>query len=187
VLGRRLPSPRRREILRLIWTGEHKDGAMPDGGALPDVPRRARSRLPSARPDEGPAVNVGRKGRCRYTAPTASLFPWRLKPRVGASNICGTERLWRLKLHAETGRSRGRRNRAAATKRRRKKPMGPVPPREPSLSYGQDAPDLRRAAEGNRFRFFTDSRALGRVGRGRKAPRRFKRGGAVFAWIFRYQ
>ena len=58
-----IASPRRREILRLVWDGEQQAGAI--ASAMPDVTHGAVSLHLRALLEAG-AVDVRTEGRCRY-------------------------------------------------------------------------------------------------------------------------
>src|SRR5215467_4189311 len=73
-----IASPRRREILRLIWDEEKQAGAI--AGAMP----------------------VRTEGRCRYYSADRE----RLKHVSGALERMWDDALWRLKLHAELEETR---------------------------------------------------------------------------------
>jgi len=105
-----IASPRRREILRLIWTGEKQAGAI--AGAMPDVTFGAISLHLRALMDAG-AVNVRTEGRCRYYRADRE----RLKHVSGALERMWDDALWRLKLQAELEESR----RGPAPRRKRKR------------------------------------------------------------------
>ena len=105
-----IASPRRREILRLIWTGEQQAGAI--AGAMPDVTFGAVSLHLRALMDAG-AVTVRTEGRCRYYTADRE----RLKHVSGALEHMWDDALWRLKLHAELEESR----RGPAPRRKRKR------------------------------------------------------------------
>jgi DNA-binding transcriptional ArsR family regulator len=105
-----IASPRRREILRLIWTGEKQAGAI--AGAMPDVTFGAISLHLRALMDAG-AVNVRTEGRCRYYRADRE----RLKHVSGALERMWDDALWRLKLQAELEKSR----RGPAPRRKRKR------------------------------------------------------------------
>ena len=105
-----IASPRRREILRLIWTGEKQAGAI--AGAMPDVTFGAISLHLRALMDAG-AVNVRTEGRYRYYRADRE----RLKHVSGALERMWDDALWRLKLQAELEESR----RGPAPRRKRKR------------------------------------------------------------------
>jgi DNA-binding transcriptional ArsR family regulator len=94
-----LSSPRRREILRLVWEGEQEAGAI--HRAMPDVTFGAVSQHLKALLAAG-LVEQRRDGRSRlYQARRAALGP------VGAAlESMWNDALWRLKLRAELVESR---------------------------------------------------------------------------------
>ena len=107
-----LASPRRREILRLVWRRELAAGAI--HGAMPDVSFGAVSLQLRALAEAG-LVECRREHRHRYyRARRDSLGP------VGAAlEEMWNDALWRLKLQAELEQTRrGPRSR----RRRRKQP-----------------------------------------------------------------
>ena len=107
-----IASPRRREILRLLWTNERSAGAI--HSAMPDVTFGAVSLHLKALAEAG-MVRVRREGRQRmYTARREALGP------IGSMlEQMWADALWRLKLHAELEQTRrGPRARRAATGRR---------------------------------------------------------------------
>jgi DNA-binding transcriptional ArsR family regulator len=108
-----IASPRRREILRLLWAGEKQAGAIAD--AMPDVTFGAVSLHLRALMEAG-AVTVRTEGRCRYYSADRE----RLKHVSGALERMWDDALWRLKLHAELEESR--RGPAPRRKRKMKKP-----------------------------------------------------------------
>jgi DNA-binding transcriptional ArsR family regulator len=105
-----IASPRRREILRLIWDDEKQAGAI--AGAMPDVTFGAVSLHLRALIDAG-AVHVRTDGRYRYYTADRE----RLKHVSGALERMWDDALWRLKLHAELEESR----RGPAPRRKRKR------------------------------------------------------------------
>jgi DNA-binding transcriptional ArsR family regulator len=108
-----LSSPRRREILRLVWDGEREAGAI--HRAMPDVTFGAVSQHLKALVDAG-LLQRRRDGRSRlYQARRDALGP------VGqALESMWSDALWRLKLHAELIESRrGPAPRTAARRRKR--------------------------------------------------------------------
>jgi DNA-binding transcriptional ArsR family regulator len=109
-----IASPRRREILRLLWAGETRAGAIAD--AMPDVTFGAVSLHLRALMEAG-AVTVRTEGRCRYYSADRE----RLKHVSGALERMWDDALWRLKLHAELEESR----RGPAPRRTRKKMKKP--------------------------------------------------------------
>jgi DNA-binding transcriptional ArsR family regulator len=94
-----LASPRRREILRLVWTGELMAGDI--HAAMPDVTFGAVSLQLRALAEAG-LVDVRAEGRHRfYRARREALGPVaRMLERMWADS------LWRLKLQAELEESR---------------------------------------------------------------------------------
>ena len=94
-----IASPRRREILRLIWEGERAAGAIHE--AMPDVTFGAVSLQLRALTDAG-LVESRAEGRQRfYRARREALGP------VGAMlEQMWADALWRLKLQAELEESR---------------------------------------------------------------------------------
>lgn len=104
-------SPRRREILRLVWDRERAAGDI--YRAMPDVSFGAVSLQLRALADAG-LVTCRREHRHRfYSANRAALGP------VGAAlETMWDDALWRLKLHAELEQSR----RGPKPRRRRRKP-----------------------------------------------------------------
>jgi DNA-binding transcriptional ArsR family regulator len=112
-----IASPRRREILRLLWQGEQPAGAIND--AMPDVTFGAVSLQLRALGQAG-LVSVRRHGRQRiYAVNRAAMSPVRrMLEQMWA------DALWRLKLQAELDATRRgprpqkrRRPRAAAARR----------------------------------------------------------------------
>lgn len=103
-------SPRRREILRLVWGRERAAGDI--HRAMPDVSFGAVSLQLRALADAG-LVTCRREHRHRfYSANRAALGP------VGAAlETMWDDALWRLKLHAELEQSR----RGPKPRRRRRK------------------------------------------------------------------
>jgi DNA-binding transcriptional ArsR family regulator len=103
-------SPRRREILRLVWGRERAAGDI--HRAMPDVSFGAVSLQLRALADAG-LVTCRREHRHRfYSANRAALGP------VGAAlETRWDDALWRLKLHAELEQSR----RGPKPRRRRRK------------------------------------------------------------------
>jgi DNA-binding transcriptional ArsR family regulator len=107
-------SPRRREILRLVWAGERSAGEIRQ--AMPDVTFGAVSLQLRALADAG-LLEGRREGRNRYYRANRNA----LGPLASALEEMWSDRLWRLKLAAELEQSRrGPRPRAAT----RKKPQG---------------------------------------------------------------
>jgi len=106
-----LASPRRREILRLVWGGELAAGAI--HAAMPDVTFGAVSLQLRALADAG-LVSVRRENRHRFYRARRD----RLGPVARLLEEMWDDALWRLKLGAELLETRrGPRPRAA---RRRK-------------------------------------------------------------------
>jgi DNA-binding transcriptional ArsR family regulator len=94
-----IASPRRREILRLVWDEELASGAI--HAALPDVTFGAIS-LQLRTLIEAGLVTVRADGRNRfYRARTASLGPM-----AAMLEKMWDDALWRLKLHAELEETR---------------------------------------------------------------------------------
>ena len=92
-------SPRRREILRLVWDREVAAGDI--HGAMPDVSFGAVSLQLKALADAG-LVHVRRQHRHRYyTAHREALGPI-----AAALEHMWDDALWRLKLHAELEQTR---------------------------------------------------------------------------------
>src|ERR1041385_9549536 len=103
-----IASPRRREILRLVWDGEQQAGAI--ASAMPDVTHGAVSLHLRALLEAG-AVDVRTEGRCRYYRANRT----RLEHVAGALERMWDDALWTLKLHAELDEPR----RGPAPRRRR--------------------------------------------------------------------
>ena len=102
-------SPRRREILRLVWDHELQAGAI--SAAMPDVTFGAVSLQLRALAEAG-LVDVRNDGRSRlYRARRDSL-----QPVAAILEGMWSDALWRLKLHAELEQTR----RGPRPKRRRK-------------------------------------------------------------------
>ena len=116
-----LASPRRREILRLVWDHELAAGAI--HAALPDVTFGAISLQLRALADAG-LVTVRAAGRNRfYRARPAALGPVAVM-----LERMWDDALWRLKLHAELEETRrGPRPRRRANRARRKEHHAPSP------------------------------------------------------------
>ena len=111
-----LASPRRQEILRLVWTDELNAGAIAD--AMPDVTFGAVSLQLRALTDAG-LVQARAEGRQRfYRARRDALGPMgRVLERMW------DDALWKLKLAAELEHSRrGPRRRTTRRAPRRRKP-----------------------------------------------------------------
>jgi DNA-binding transcriptional ArsR family regulator len=103
-------SPRRREILRLVWTSELAAGAI--HAAMPDVSFGAVSLQLRALSRAG-LVDVRREHRHRYYSARREA----LGPMGAALERMWDEALWRLKLRAELEQTRrgpkpGRRRRS---------------------------------------------------------------------------
>ncbi len=94
-----IASPRRREILRLIWTGELPAGAIHD--AMPDVTFGAISLQLRALVDAG-AVTVRSEGRNRFYRAEHQA----LTPVADLLDEMWSDALWRLKLKAELEETR---------------------------------------------------------------------------------
>jgi DNA-binding transcriptional ArsR family regulator len=94
-----IASPRRREILRLIWDDEKPAGAI--ANAMPDVTFGAVSLHLRALMEAG-AVDVRAEGRSRYYRANRE----RLKHVAGALERMWDDALWRLKLRAELEETR---------------------------------------------------------------------------------
>jgi DNA-binding transcriptional ArsR family regulator len=109
VLLSAIASPRRREILRLIWDDEKQAGAI--AGAMQDVTFGAVSLHLRALMEAG-AVHVRTEGRCRFYRADRD----RLKHVSGALERMWDDALWKLKLHAELEETR----RGPAPRRRRR-------------------------------------------------------------------
>ena len=109
-----LASPRRREILRLVWKTPRAAGAI--HRALGDVTFGAVSQQLRALADAG-LVDVQSVGRARiYRA-----RPEALGPLAGALEAMWDDALYRLKLRAELEESR---RGPRSLKRRRRRPRG---------------------------------------------------------------
>jgi DNA-binding transcriptional ArsR family regulator len=94
-----IASPRRREILRLVWESEFQAGAIHD--AMPDVTFGAVSLQLRALIESG-AVDVRTDGRNRlYRARREAL-----KPVAEILERMWSDALWRLKLQAELEETR---------------------------------------------------------------------------------
>ena len=105
-----IASPRRREILRLIWEDERAAGEI--ASAMPDVTFGAVSLQLRSLIDAG-AVTVRTDGRQRFYRADRD----RLTHVAGALERMWGDALWRLKLHAELEETR----RGPAPQRRRKR------------------------------------------------------------------
>jgi len=108
-----IASPRRREILRLVWTGELQAGAI--HAAMPDVTFGAVSlqlrALTGAR-----AVEVRAEGRHRFYRARRET----LKPVADILEEMWNDALWRLKLQAELEETRRGPNPKRARPKRKK-------------------------------------------------------------------
>ena len=105
-----IASPRRREILRLIWDEEMPAGTI--AGTMSDVTFGAVSLQLRALIDAG-AVTVRTEGRQRFYRADRD----RLKHVAGALERMWDDSLWRLKLQAELEETR----RGPAPRRRKKR------------------------------------------------------------------
>ena len=105
-----IASPRRREILRLIWEDEMQAGAIAQ--AMRDVTFGAVSLQLRALMEAG-AVTVRTDGRQRFYRADRE----RLKHVAAALERMWDDALWRLKLHAELEETR----RGPAPQRKRKR------------------------------------------------------------------
>ena len=92
-------SPRRREILRLVWNREAAAGEI--HAAMPDVSFGAVSLQLRALSDAG-LVSVRREHRHRYYSARREV----LGPVGAALEQMWDDALWRLKLHAELEQTR---------------------------------------------------------------------------------
>jgi DNA-binding transcriptional ArsR family regulator len=117
-----LASPRRQEILRLIWDQERCAGDI--HAAMPDVTFGAVSLQLKALADAG-LVDVRVDGRFRYYR----ARPVALGPVARELERVWSDALWRLKLHAELRQSR----------------RGPQPGRARAARGGRPRPSSRRA------------------------------------------
>jgi DNA-binding transcriptional ArsR family regulator len=109
-----LASPRRREILRMVWTTERSAGqihaAMPDAVSFGAVSLQLRVLANAG------LVQARVEGRHRYYRARKDA----LGPMAGVLTRMWDDALWRLKLHAELEHTRrGPAPRRAATKSRR--------------------------------------------------------------------
>ena len=104
-----IASPRRREILRLIWNDEKQAGAI--AGAMPDVTFGAVSLQLRALIEAG-VVKVRTDGRERWYRADRD----RLQHVAGALERMWDDALWRLKLQAELDETR----RGPAARKRKK-------------------------------------------------------------------
>ena len=106
-----LASPRRLEILRLLWSGERSAGEV--RAEMPDVTFGAVSLQLRALVQAG-LLEVRREGRHRYYR----AEPEALGPLAAALEEMWSDKLWSLKLAAELEQSRrGPRPRGAPRKR----------------------------------------------------------------------
>jgi|SRR5687767_7153880 DNA-binding transcriptional ArsR family regulator len=105
-----IASPRRREILRLVWAGELMAGDI--HAAMPDVTFGAVSLQLRALADAG-LVEVRAEGRNRFYRARREA----LGPVAQMLEQMWADSLWRLKLHAELEQSR----RGPRPRRRRRK------------------------------------------------------------------
>ena len=105
-----IASPRRREILRLIWTDEMQAGAI--ASAMPDITFGAVSLQLRALIEAG-AATVRTDGRQRFYRADRD----RLTHVAGALERMWDDSLWRLKLQAELEETR----RGPAPRRKRKR------------------------------------------------------------------
>jgi DNA-binding transcriptional ArsR family regulator len=117
-------SPRRREILRLLWEGERSAGQVRD--AMPDVTFGAVSLQLGALERAGVVV-ARREGRNRYYRARPEV----LGPIAAALEEMWGDLLWRLKLAAELEQSRrGPRPGAGSPRGARRAPSKPPAKRE---------------------------------------------------------
>jgi DNA-binding transcriptional ArsR family regulator len=107
-------SPRRREILRLLWHGERAAGEI--HAAMPDVSFGAVSLQLRALSDAG-LVRCRREHRHRYYSARREAFG----PLAAALERMWSDALWQLKLRAELEQSR-RGPRPDPRRRQRRKP-----------------------------------------------------------------
>ena len=107
-----LASPRRREILRLVWGRERAAGEI--HGAMPDVSFGAVS-LQLRTLTEAGLVTCRRDHRHRFYRARRDA----LGPVAAALELMWNDALWRLKLHAELEQTR---RGPRARRRRRKQP-----------------------------------------------------------------
>jgi DNA-binding transcriptional ArsR family regulator len=106
-----IASPRRREILRLVWTSERQAGDI--HAAMPDVTFGAVSLHLRTLIDAG-LVDVRPQGRTRWYQARRKAFG----PVGRMLEGMWDDALWRLKLHAELEQSR-RGPRAGGARRKR--------------------------------------------------------------------
>ena len=110
-----LASPRRREILRLVWDEERTAGAIHE--AMPDVTFGAVSLQLRALAEAGLLVSRAEQTRRYYRARRRALAPV-----AGVLERMWNDALWKLKLAAELEQTRRgprsrRRNRPARTRK----------------------------------------------------------------------
>jgi DNA-binding transcriptional ArsR family regulator len=105
-------SPRRREILRLVWNGERAAGDI--HAAMPDVSFGAISLQLRALADAG-LVTIRREHRYRFYSARREA----LGPVAAALERMWDDALWRLKLQAELEQTR---RGPKPARRRRKRP-----------------------------------------------------------------
>jgi DNA-binding transcriptional ArsR family regulator len=109
-------SPRRQEILRLVWTSEQSAGAI--HRAMPDVTFGAVSLQLRALSEAG-LVHARAEGRQRFYRANREA----LRPVAAVLERMWDDALWRLKLAAELEQSRrGPRPQRRAAPRRRRNP-----------------------------------------------------------------
>jgi len=94
-----LASPRRREILRLVWSSERRAGDI--SAAMPDVTFGAVS-LHLKSLERSGLVQSRREGQCRYYRACRES----LGPVAAALEAMWDDALWKLKLAAELEESR---------------------------------------------------------------------------------
>lgn len=108
-----IASPRRREILRLVWTQERSAGEIRE--AMPDVTFGAVSLQLKTLADAG-LVETRAQGRHRFYAAKRDV----LGPMAAVLERMWDDALWRLKLAAELEQSRrGPRSRRKRTRNNR--------------------------------------------------------------------
>jgi DNA-binding transcriptional ArsR family regulator len=110
-------SPRRREILRLLWGRERSAGEIRE--KMPDVTFGAVSLQLRALAEAG-LVDVRREGRHRFYRANQEA----LGPLGAALEEMWADRLWRLKLEAELEQSRRGPRRGASRTRTKGKRKG---------------------------------------------------------------
>jgi DNA-binding transcriptional ArsR family regulator len=108
-----IASPRRREILRLVWTDELQAGAIHN--AMPDVTFGAISLQLRALTEAG-AVEVRCQGRHRFYRARRDA----LAPVADILEQMWSDALWRLKLKAELEETRRGPNRTRARRERKR-------------------------------------------------------------------